>query len=110
MSEDLTKTKLERTTIDYGGGGGSTFFESELFRVVHWRHGSGLKRTVLEIKLVDKVYLDFDGHCKLDSDEACFNQLELKEIIAIVEYQKAKAFEAGKVSKAQEIRNALNCY
>jgi hypothetical protein len=107
MREDFTKTKLVRTTKDYGGGSGSRIYESDLFRVVCWSHGGGELRTTVEIKLADNLEFAFDGHKKLLSDVACFAQLEAHEILLIVDVQKRKAFNEGMEAKAKEIRKAL---
>jgi hypothetical protein len=103
------QVKLERSAKDYGGGSGREIFESDLFRVVLWGMSKG-NRTSVEVKLADRMDIQFDGHHRLLSDDECMAQLTTAEILTIIENQKAESFKEGQRSKASEIRNALNIY
>ena len=101
--------KLERSTKDYGGGSGRETFESNLFRVVFWRMSKGT-RTVIEFKMINPMSyneLIFDGKVDFDSDEKCFEQLEMSEILKAIEYQKELSFDDGKEHNADAIRKIL---
>jgi hypothetical protein len=97
--------KLERLTVDYGGGSGHGHFESDLFRVVWWRKQKGMC-TELELNLSDEsIY--FDGHVDLSNDEMCLSQIDPSEVLGMIEAQKEEAFRSGRKSKVSEVKAAL---
>ena len=101
--------KLERSTKDYGGGSGSETFESDLFRVIQWKMSKGTK-TNIQFKMINSMStneLVFDGKVDFDSDEKCFEQLEMSEILKAIEYQKELSFDEGKEHNADAIRKIL---
>lgn len=104
--------KLERSTKDYGGGSGGVIFESDLFRVVFWKMSKGT-RTVIEFKLINSMSYNeivFDGKVDFDSDEKCFEQFEMSEILEAIEYQKQLSFKKGQRKKINEIKSILDIY
>ncbi len=102
--------RIKRTKKDYGGGIGRGFFESDLFQVVLWSHHSGSLRTVIRCKLFhwDTNEISFDGnHDEFKSDKLCMEQFTGYEILKIIKRQKKISFEAGRLSKAKELRDCL---
>lgn len=98
--------KIARTNKNYGGGSGRNILESDYFDVIHW-FGSKGNYTELRCNLNMSIDINFDGHHDLDTDEKCFEQLTVSEIIQIIDYQKSESFELGKEDKAREIRECL---
>ena len=98
--------KLEQTTKDYGGGSGSTRFESDLFNVSWWNHQGGTrKRTVLTMKssVFHRHELCFDGHIDLDNDELCMAQLSVDDLTKMMSHSHYKGKREGK----QSLQNAI---
>lgn len=100
--------KHKRTDKDYGSGSGIEKFNSVFFRVVWWNHGliGHEKRTVLEIKGVDKS-IQFDGHINLLSDKSCMEQLNITEIKSIIFAYGKEQYEIGESNARFKIREAL---
>ena len=100
--------KIERSTDWYGASCGRGVFESENFRVVHWKNSKGLQ-TEIKCKLDDSK-IKFNGAFDFKSDEACieqFNADEIMEIMKTIQRQKEISFKAGMDYKAKEIRTCL---
>lgn len=98
--------KQERSIKDYGGGCGRETFRSDTFRVALWKMGKGV-RTTIESNLCSGMELQFDGEHSFDSDEVCMEQFEVREILEMIEEQKTTSYEAGRRSKAGELRKVL---
>ena len=100
--------KYERTDKDYGGGAGRNHFESEIFRVTHWKHHTG-KKTTLECLFWNSncEELVFDGHQEIDTDELCIKQYEPNDVLAIMAAIREAAYDDGQRDKAKEIQAAI---
>lgn len=97
--------KIERSTDCYGSSCGREVFESENFRVVHWKMVKGLQ-TEIQCK-VDDSKIRFNGVFDFKSDEECIEQFNADEIIKMIQCQKEISFKAGMDYKAKEIRKCL---
>jgi hypothetical protein len=97
--------KIERSTDCYGSGGGREIFESENFRVTHWKKIKGLQ-TEIRCKL-DNSKIKFNGIFDFKSDDECMEQFNADEIMKMIQRQKEISFKAGMDYKAKEIRNCL---
>ena len=97
--------KIERSTEDYGGGGGKTTFESENFRVILWNLGKG-KQTEIECKL-NHSEIRFNGVFDFKSDDECMSQFSVGEILEMIAYQKRESFKAGMTYKSRQIRECI---
>ena len=98
---------LKRTLDDFGGGSGHSTFESDLFRVVQWRHHEN-KSTTIECKLIPfHDDIRFDGVETFKSDADCMEQFTVVEIVKMISCQKELSFKAGQQDKIEELKNCL---
>lgn len=98
--------KFKRTKKNYGSGSGRVIFESDLFKVVVWHMDGGIKTTI-DVRHMDYYKIDFDGKYDFTSDELCMEQLTVDEIKNMIVYERKLAFEEGRQSKINEIKNCL---
>ncbi len=99
--------KLERSTKEYGGGGGKIIFEEDDFEVLHWSMSGG-KRTELRHKILDSdIY--FDGWIDFKTSEDCFVQFHYSEILEIMNQYYHNGHKDGECQKLNEIRTVLGC-
>jgi len=99
--------KLERSTKEYGGGGGRTVFEEDSFEVLHWSLSGG-KRTELRHKILGSdIY--FDGWIDFKTSEDCFVQFHYSEILEIMNLNYHLGYRDGEQKKLNEIRAVLGC-
>ena len=80
-------------------------FESENFRVTHWKKIKGFQ-TEIRCKL-DNSKIKFNGIFDFKSDDECMEQFNADEIMKMIQRQKEISFKAGMDHKAKEIRNCL---
>jgi len=100
--------KLPRIEKTRHGGVGDTTFESNLFRVVHWKLSNGTRTTLIYITANDEEKeINFDGWVELANNTDCLAQLTGIEIIKIIQSETEKAYAAGRLSKAPEIKACL---
>ena len=99
--------KIKRATKDYGGGSGKRIFDSDLFSVTVWNLSGGI-RTTISSRVYSDMEIHFDGEHDFTSDETCINQFTPSEILYMLDQTQVMSFEGGRLSKASEIRLALD--
>lgn len=95
--------KIPRSSKAYGGGIGDAIFDSDTFRVVHWRT-DGEKITTIASKLCKDIVIVLDGWHNIDWDEECVAQLTPSEILSTIEAAKRNGVKQGRREMAAEIK------
>ena len=101
--------RTKRTNKDFGGGSGRGIFESELFRVVVWSLGKGIKTTI-SCQQGYGMEISFEGTHNFTTDKLCIEQLNPSEILRLLKWMKEESFEQGQDSKAAEIKKCLGIH
>ena len=98
--------RVKRASENYSGGGGTTFYDSDMFLVILWNFKPE-KVTEIQVKgeVVPRIRLA--GVIPIHSDDDCIEQFTAEEVRALLKTTYNRGLRRGRQEKVEEMLGVL---